>query len=293
MNELFLNEMSLEGQFDTIDEFLDACIPFFKCMNFINKENEGLNERKWELLKHSQLYERYITKEFKFNDIRGMKGDKIRKLKSVLLKTLDSPPFWDVDFSKFAQDSNKRYCFKEIDISMSSLSEAAERNGQVISFCNDKYIDCNILVSNGEKFFTVISSVNIKHLLKSLWNDKKIDVYTFLKLYFDESRLDFSKFEKKYGFDEFELSEVNECFEAFELMDELESWDDIYIHNALHYKAYSPSSKKTNWFADTQYEKKHIDKFRCGNPKRCFGYKEGEKFYVLRMERDHKVSDNG
>ena len=33
--------------------------------------------------------------------------------------------------------------------------------------------------------------------------------------------------------------------------------------------------------------------FRCKNPKRCFGYREGEKFYVLRMERDHKISDNG
>ena len=27
--------------------------------------------------------------------------------------------------------------------------------------------------------------------------------------------------------------------------------------------------------------------------KDVFGYREGEKFYVLRMERDHKISDNG
>lgn len=293
MNEVFLNEMSLEGQFNTIDEFLNACIPFFKCMNFVNKENEGLDKRKWQVLKHSQLYNRYITKKLKFNDIRGMKGDKIRKLKSILLKTLDSPPFWDIDYNNIVQDSNKRYYSNKIDISMTSLSEVAERSGRVISFRNDNYTDCDVIVKNSEKLFTVASSVNIRHLLISLWNEKKVDIYTFLKFYFNASRLDFSKFEKKYGFDEFGHAEIYECIEAFQLMDGLESWNDIYNNRALNYKEYSPSSKKTNWFENTKYEKMHIYKFRCGNPKRCFGYKDGEKFYVLRMERDHKISDKG
>ena len=34
-------------------------------------------------------------------------------------------------------------------------------------------------------------------------------------------------------------------------------------------------------------------KFRFSGVMRCFGYRKGDRFRVLRLERDHTVSDNG
>lgn len=73
----------------------------------------------------------------------------------------------------------------------------------------------------------------------------------------------------------------------------LESWDRIFEDKGLHYKKYSPSSEKDNWFRGDKYSNLSIDKFRCVNPKRCFGYREYDVFHVLRMERDHSISDKG
>ena len=42
----------------------------------------------------------------------------------------------------------------------------------------------------------------------------------------------------------------------------------------------------------SKYSDKRIDKFRCVNPKRCFGYRDNDIFYVLRMGRDQNISDN-
>lgn len=43
----------------------------------------------------------------------------------------------------------------------------------------------------------------------------------------------------------------------------------------------------------TTIEDTQLVEFRCKNPKRCFGYRKNDVFHVLRMERDHKISDNG
>ena len=105
--------------------------------------------------------------------------------------------------------------------------------------------------------------------------------------------MDFSKFEKEYGFLDFSQSEIEDCIEAFDRFEEAEGWDEIVRDRTLNFKRYSPASNKDDWFRKSEFKDKKIYKFRCKNPKRCFGYREGEKFYVLRMERDHKISDNG
>lgn len=52
-------------------------------------------------------------------------------------------------------------------------------------------------------------------------------------------------------------------------------------------------SRYATTIEDTQLVVQIIYKFRCKNPKRCFGYRKNDVFHVLRMERDHKISDNG
>ena len=96
MDKIYLNEMSLDGQFSSMNAFIDSCDPMIKCLNYLKKQNE-------KVYKHSTFYKQKITQEKTFNDLRGAKGDKARKLKILLLSTTDNPPFWDEE-DHFAQD---------------------------------------------------------------------------------------------------------------------------------------------------------------------------------------------
>ena len=53
-------------------------------------------------------------------------------------------------------------------------------------------------------------------------------------------------------------------------------------------------------YSDTRFRRKKtgsshkcIMKIRCSDVIRVFGYRKGDKFRILRIERDHKISDNG
>ena len=59
------------------------------------------------------------------------------------------------------------------------------------------------------------------------------------------------------------------------------------------YKKYSPENEEKNWFSGGKYKGKTIMKFRYSKVMRCFGYRKGDRFRILRIERDHKISDNG
>ena len=58
-------------------------------------------------------------------------------------------------------------------------------------------------------------------------------------------------------------------------------------------KKYTPKEKKKNWFVGSKYSGKTIMKFRFSDTMRCFGYRKGDKFKILRLERDHTISNNG
>ena len=65
------------------------------------------------------------------------------------------------------------------------------------------------------------------------------------------------------------------------------------MDDGLEYKKYTPAEKKKNWFLGRKYSGKTIMKFRFSGAMRCFGYRKGDRFRVLRLERDHTISDNG
>lgn len=286
MSEIYLNELSLEGQFNEIDEFLDAAVPMMKCLKFVAANNR-------QIYKHSTFYNQRITKDKTWNDLRGMRGDKVRRLKSLLLSTTDNPPFWDIQ-SELAQDLDAVYTYDEKDVSATSLSEAAEAKGILLSFLHKDYMNSKVpVVKNGNEVLDVPAAVSVNYLSEQLWEKEEIEVYEFLLGKYEGTRIDFSKMEKEYGFQNFEKEEIRDCLQTFEKFVRLEDWDAVFKDQGLRYKKYSPSSKEHDWFRGEQYKGKVIDKFRCINPKRCFGYRENDVFYVLRMDRTHKVSDHG
>ena len=126
-----------------------------------------------------------------------------------------------------------------------------------------------------------------------MYQRKEITINEYINVRYKNTRLNFSKLEDGFGFEILEKKEIEDCIESFERFANHENWENLNHDRSLNYKEYSPSSKKDNWFSETEYKDKKIYKFRCGNPKRCFGYREQDQFYVLRIEKDHKISDNG
>ena len=52
MNEVFINESSLEGQYEDVEEFLEKNTEFLKCVNWFRKHSEV-----WKIWKKSTLYD--------------------------------------------------------------------------------------------------------------------------------------------------------------------------------------------------------------------------------------------
>ena len=283
---IYLNELSLDGQYNSFEEFFQNILPVMKCFKFAAEKN-------CRIQKHSMLYKQKITKDKTWNDLRGAEGDMATRLKSLLQDATDSPPFWDYK-EEYAQDLASKYYLEQQDVSATSLAEAAEDYGIVISFPNEKYQDKILkIMKNNEETFELPTAVTVKFMVEQLRERQQLSLQEYLIIKYENTRLDFSTLEPEYGFDSFEKDEINECLRSFDRFVSFQSWEEIYQDQGLRYKKYSPSSREHDWFRGSTYKGKEIDKFRCINPKRCFGYREGEIFYVLRMERNHKISDFG
>ena len=62
MNRIYLNELSLEGQFKNFDSFFDEIKPVIKCLKYVKEQGE-------KIYKSSDFYERKITPDKTWNDV--------------------------------------------------------------------------------------------------------------------------------------------------------------------------------------------------------------------------------
>lgn len=286
MNDVYMNELSVDGQFESMEKFSEAAVSVMKCLKYM-KEHNG------KVYKYSGFYNRKITKTETWHDLKRMRGDKFTRLKSLLVGTMETPPYWDLQNS-WEQDVEAEYRCEGMDVSMSSVAEAAEADALLISFPMERYQDKRLkIIKDDKKEFILPSAVTLKFLIDSLKDKDQIGINEYLCDRYAGTRLDFSKMELRYGLHNFEKEEIEDCLRTFDKFVKLEDWNAVFQDESLRYKKYSPSSKENDWFSRGKYADKEIDKFRCVNPKRCFGYREGDTFYVLRMERDHKISDKG
>lgn len=281
MNDIILNERSLQGQYSSMEEFIALLPEFLKCVRYFMEQDD------WEVLKKSDLFLAPVTEEEALFKIRGNRSDAARKIKRILCQMSDEPPYWDIE----ARQSGS-YFDEDVEVSGTSVAEASARTGFVLSFPKSYDADQELMIMHEDEKLRVSSITFPQYRIRCLYHRGFSDIYTYLKECYHGTRLNFEEFDPEYGFEDFEMSEIAECLETFERFAGHESWRDVLQDSALRYKEYQ-SSKKNNWFRGTVYEQRRIDKFRCGNPKRCFGYRKDDIFYVLRMERDHSISDYG
>jgi len=287
--ELLLNEKSLDGQFDSVDEFYATLPEMSRNLKILQKL--GIS-----LLKHSTLYQRKITGDCTLFDLRNSNGkvapqyrDQLRQWKRELSLLMLNPPYWDLEQAGEMTDLDETE-------SRDSLTEAALRRMDVLSFAHEFYRDVVLDVDCGGGIVSVGSAVSTAYLLDMLLQKDGLDILNYLKLQYGQGRivLDYLDVETDSAAG-MQKSEWKEAMDAMRRFDEAESWEEIRHDRFFDYKSYKPKSRKDDYFSNTGFAGRQIDKFRCGQHSqvRCFGYREQDKFYVLAMERDHSISDTG
>lgn len=291
--EFLINELSLDGQFESNNEFAESIRDFIRIIK-IAEEQSIIISKKFD------LYSRKVTANESLSDLfrtRGTKeNDHYRRMKSILLKNSYNPPFWEVN--QLHKSTNKYENNLLGNLVGSSIAEACERDKAIISFNHHLFKDKIISVNKNDTLISIYNATYQQCFLNYIFNDVSvINIEKFCTYKYENTRLCCDKLEDEYGFSQLEKHEREMVIETFDRMVNKNNWNEVYVDPSLHYKEYSPSSKKDDWFANKKYDNLKIDKFRCGNTKvaslRCFGYRDGEVFHVLRFERDHRISDKG
>jgi len=280
--DVLINELSLEGQYSTVSEFLSKGL----CV-FINVLDE-ISITNHMLLKKYDFYKTRVTKEKNIHDILvgniSREYDLIRKFKRKLA-TLIEEPFWEND-KKHSDDDT--YLFDNVNINDSSLAESCERDRVVVSFLHSKFKILKIPVLKNQDEISLDNLYDKFHFLELIRSREELSFEEYVRLKFANTKLNFSLIDDKFGFALLNTTDEGNAFlSSFEKFIKM-SWNDILKDVGFEYKTY----KDQNIFK-RKYSDKNICKFRTSQRFRCFGFRENDTFFVIRFESDHKLSDKG
>ena len=285
--EILINELSLRGQFEDENKFLDNFDMVLKLIKLIDKLN-------FSLLKEYSFFQSQITTNSKLDDFLKLRTDRAKRMKRFLSKLAYNPPYWN-DAQKHDCSSNS-YTYNSNNICNSSLAESCERDKIILSFTHNDFLNTNLEIQKNNTPVNIYNFIDKSNFLDYLLSISQIEPLKYCQFRFQNSRLNFSLIETGYGFDSLETHQQKEEFlKAFHDFAREESWENILQSDGLQYKKYDKPKKKKilGWFRDGTYANTDIYKFRITQKYRCFGYRENDEFFVLRFEIDHKISDNG
>lgn len=281
--EVFVNELSLSGQFKNEDEFFDN-------LDKVLENIRILELLDFAILKEYSLFNSKVTDSYNLIDFLKIRTDRARKFKSTLARLSQNPPFWNEEQKHSCLED--KYIFNNIDICGSSIAESSQRDKIILSFNHDNFqhIWCTIYKNNSE--INIYNIISKDTFLEYLIDKSLINPLNYCQSKYFESKLNFELINEGFGFDSLQTpQQVKEFLNSFELFHRGD-WEDILKSDGLDFKLYSPN-KKENWFKNTEFEEKKIYKFRVSQKFRCFGYRDKDTFFVLRFEISHEISDNG
>ncbi|MBN2927074.1 MAG: hypothetical protein JTJ12_06550 [Eubacterium sp.] len=283
--DALLNERSLCGQFDDIYSFLDSVKPVIRCIELIH-ENSDI-----AIYKTADFYDCKITKDERLCDLAKYKlTDELLRLKISLDREVYEKPHWD---DEPIHNISKKFFWNDEDVSATSLAEAAIKGDMLLSFFLEIFKDKKLIILNEGNIYSVDSVHTPRYLVEKYSSDLHINRKESLQILYEDTRIDCSTMEDGYGAEILQKHEFEGLIKSFDKFVQHESWESIALDDGLEYKKYTPAEKKKNWFLGKKYSGKTIMKFRFSGVMRCFGYRKGDRFKVLRLERDHTVSDNG
>lgn len=276
-----MNEKSLHGQFEDVETFLKSLKNNIRCFDIIHKKKEN------RIYKTTDFHECYITGDKKIRDLKYQtNSDELLRFQIQLTEEIYTKPHWDEDV---VHNLEEEYVWQQESVTATALAEAAENGFSLLSFKSEKYTDCVLDIQKGSQKYEVLSIYSPRYLAQNHYIDLNIDRCDYLKIRYEGTRIDCSLLEKKSGPDQLEESEYKQLLGTLDKFVQHESWDTIDRDDGLEYKRYHGAGKK-NYFAGYSQT---IMKFRYSEKQRVFGYRKGDRFRVVLIERDHKISNNG
>jgi hypothetical protein len=280
--DILINELSLEGQFPTVTDFI------YKGLNPFITVLDEIAALDYILLKKYDLYNSMITEDKTLHDILigriSREYDQIRKLKRKLAMLFEEP-YWEDDKKHYDYDI---YVFNGRKINKSSLAESCERDRVVVSFIHRNFEVLKLQVIKNQEGISIDNLYDKLHFLELMKSRDEIEFEKYIRQRFRGSKLNFAFTSKRSGFGLLNSSEVKNAFlSSFKKFEKMK-WDDILKDDGFDYKPY-----KDQDLFKRKYNDKNICKFRTSQKYRCFGYRENDTFFVIRFESDHKLSDKG
>ena len=293
--EYILNELSLCGQYADGQQFATrGMTPLLGVLNTLS--SFGVND----ILKKSSFFNAEVASGLKLYELTNSRMSPAILAVCSLLSRMQREPFWDL---QTVQEMGKRYLLQrkgdenteaEEDVSGTGVAEAYVRKGCLISFCEDGYEEKTEKVrSEDEPEYpgTAITNLHDKEETeKYLFESGLIDYQGYVKSRYCR-KLVYDELSGNHGLNLIGVANYSQFFKSFKDFEEY-SWQQIITSDGFDYKPFKNNRNTKAYFTSVQWEK-GIHKFRISQEIRCFGYREGDKFHLLRIDLDHILSDKG
>lgn len=166
--ELILNEFSLNGQFDSEEEFayyiIDILIPVLKV----------IEEKRIPLLRKSTMYNCQVTKEQQLQDFLKRANDPvISVLKKYISNLAFCEPYWDLE-AESLNDVKYEYPAKADE--PNCFTEAIERNAGLVSFRNDEFKEACFICKRDNENISICNITTLKYLLVEYLKENRDDI---------------------------------------------------------------------------------------------------------------------
>lgn len=290
--DIILNELSLSGQYLDLDDFANrGLIPVGEILKMILPDS-GISILKNQNFYNTVVYQQTRLFEILHQQDRKRRSDRITQFKSLLTR-FQNKPFWD-DNQQHRSDYDYRVdnAGQSVSVTNCGLAEAYARNVPVISFIPSDYESESIEVVCKELDATknIDNIRSYRHYLSVRYKNGEIEIDEYIRKAFANC-LNFDEICAGNGLNLIDSDNLDifiACFEKFEK----KNWQSIITDKGLDYKQFN-KNRNTKKFFDTEKWDIGVWKFRIDQEKRCFGHREGDIFYVWRIDLDHKLSDLG
>ena len=293
--EYVLNELSLCGQYENGDQFATrGMTPLLGVLKVLS--SFGVND----ILKKSSFFNSEVADGVKLFELTQSCMSPAVLAVCSQLSRMQREPYWD---SESAQESDKHYFLQrevdedtveDEDVTGTGVAEAYARKGCLISFREDGYEEEQEKVrceDEQEYPETAVTNLHDKdEAEKFLFESGRIDYQGYIKSFFC-GKLVYDELSVNHGLNLISKTNFSQFFNSFKDFEDY-SWQQIITSDGFDYKEFDKNRNTKAYFTSSQWAK-GIHKFRISQEIRCFGYREGDKFHLLRIDLDHILSDKG
>ena len=212
--DIIINDKSLDGQFSSVDDFLDSVFEYTLPLL------ELIDEKKMRLLKSQSTYSRNVTCNSTLVELFRINSNntELTMLKRELVAKLCDEPFWEDD----SQTCLKSHYYYNEDLEKpSSITEVVERKGILLSFMHNLFKDDFLHIEKDMELCRVRNAYKKEQMLKHFIEKKVISGMEYLQ---------FSKFQMEIVFCELEqVCHIRNLFDEneFEISDYIKVKDNI------------------------------------------------------------------